>query len=146
MASSNLGIYLKPSWHLAACVSWTLLTQLGEYNYYRWRMTPKNSVLFVCLHEWVHKQSHIRTTWQFVGRAGVCVGIKMCVGGLCVHEGPGEALQCIILLHLLYSSSSGWQRQRGCSVGAADMTAVALLFPFAGWCCCSGALTLMCFR
>lgn len=74
--------------------------------------------------------------WKFVccrvyGMGGTCV--LMCVS-VCVvegvHKGLGEALQCIILLHLLYSSSPGnrERQRRGCSVGTGDMTAVALLF------------------
>lgn len=85
--------------------------------------------------------------------APLWIGIKMCVcvsKGIVVsvHRGLGEALQCIILLHLLYSSSphNTERQRRGCSVGTADTTAVALLSNHLGWWCCSQMLTLMCRR
>lgn len=88
--------------------------------------------LCVCMSESTCGDTYVQRGSLFDKQVCVCVGIKMCVGGW----GPGEALQCIILLHLLYSSSPGRQRRRrGRSVGAAaaDMTAVELLLlPLAG--------------
>ncbi len=74
-----------------------------------------------CVHGWVHMHQHMHAAHrdsEYVLRAGMCICIRdecvlvwvlalkcVCVSVLeDVHKGLGEALQCIILLHLLYSS------------------------------------------
>lgn len=107
------------------------------YSYF----CPFLSLMHVlCIAYLTHVRSYSVFFWVYV-----CVwAVSMCTRGL------GEALQCIILLHLLYSSSPGkrengrqTEEDRGVSAGTADMTAVALVHTVAT---APKTLTLMCFR